>query len=97
MQETLNKKIEEIKLMSRDKKRVEIGLKETEAVRKENESDIKVKEARVKVLEASVDPELLALSELYYKLSMATSGLANTEKKVAKYERYIQINFKDKH
>jgi hypothetical protein len=97
LQETLNKKVEEIKMMTRDKKRLEIGLKETETARKEAEGEIRVKEIRLKSLESSADSELLNTSELYYKLSMASSALALAERKAAKYEKYIQVNFKDKH
>ena len=97
LQETLNKKIEEIKLMTRDKKRIESALKETEITRKELEGEIKVKEAKLKTLELSADPETLNIADLYYKLSLASSALAISEKKAAKYDRYIQTNFKDKH
>ena len=83
--------------MTRDKKRVEIGLKDTETAKKEAENEIRVKEARLKNIEATADPEILNLSELYYKLTLANSVLANTEKKAIKYEKYIQTNFKDKH
>ncbi|OMJ72175.1 hypothetical protein SteCoe_29441 [Stentor coeruleus] len=97
LQETLNKKIEEIKMMTRDKKRVEIAFKETESTRREVEGDIRVKEARLKTLEPTCDPDVLNLAEMYYKMTLAASNLALSEKKVAKYEKYIQANFKDKH
>ena len=83
--------------MTRDKKRVELGLKETETIRKDCENDVRVKEVKLKALELTADSEMLALAELHYKLSLSTSMLAISEKKVAKYERYIQTNFKDKH
>ena len=97
LQETLNKKIEEIKLMTRDKKRVELAIKETENVKREVESDIRVKENRAKGLEGSVEPEVLTLAELYYKLTLANFNLALSERKAGKYEKYIQANFKEKH
>jgi hypothetical protein len=83
--------------MTRDKKRVELAIKETENVKREVESDIRVKENRVKGLESSVEPEVLTIAELYYKLTLANFNLALSERKAAKYEKYIQTNFKDKH
>jgi hypothetical protein len=96
LQETLNKKVEEIKLMTRDKKRVEIALKETEAAKREAESDIRVKDAKLKSIETAADPEIANAADLYYKLALANANLAISEKKAAKYERYIQTNFKDR-
>ena len=89
--------MEEIKLMTRDKKRVEMAIKETENVKREVESDIRVKENKVKGMDGNVEPEILAIAELYYKLTLANFNLALSERKAAKYEKYIQTNFKDKH
>jgi hypothetical protein len=97
LQETLNKKIEEIKLITRDKKRVELAIKETENVKREVESDIRVKENRIKNFDGSIEPEVATIAELYYKLTLANFNLALSERKAAKYEKYIQVNFKDKH
>ena len=83
--------------MTRDKKRVELAIKETENLKREVESDIRVKENRVKGLESNVEPEVLTIAELYYKLTLANFNLALSERKAAKYEKYIQTNFKDKH
>jgi len=96
LQETLNKKIEEIKLMTRDKKRVEMAIKECENVKREVEGEIRVKEMKLKGFEGNLDNELMAVAELYYKLTLANFNLALSEKKAAKYEKYIQTNFKDK-
>ena len=69
--------------MTRDKKRVEMAIKETENVKREVESDIRVKENKVKGMDGNVEPEILAIAELYYKLTLANFNLALSERKAA--------------
>lgn len=82
-------------MMTRDKKRVEMAIRECENVKREVEGEIRVKEMKLKGLDG-VDSDLMGVADLYYKLTLANFNLALTEKKVAKYEKYIQTNFKDK-
>ena len=56
--------------MTRDRKRVELGLKETETIRKESENEVRVKEVKLKTLESTADAEMLVLAELHYRLSL---------------------------
>lgn len=83
-------------MMTRDKKRVEMAIRECENVKREVEGEIKVKEMKLKGLEGGVENDLMTVADLYYKLTLANFNLGLTEKKVAKYEKYIQTNFKDK-
>ena len=74
-----------------------MAIKETENVKREVEGEIRVKEGRMKGIEGNVETDVLAVAELYYKLTLANFNLALSERKAAKYEKYIQTNFKDKH
>jgi hypothetical protein len=85
-----------MKQLKKERKRLENAIRDSEASKRELEAENKALESKLKVLDGTADKELLTVAELQQQLTMANQMLAHSEKKVARYERYIQNNLKEK-
>lgn len=64
--------------------------------RRELEAKCKSKDAKLSVLLKGSTRECLGIAELYQSISTNNQILSQSEKKVSRYERYIQQNMRDR-
>jgi chromosome segregation ATPase len=90
LRETLDKKTDEYKLLTKEIKKLEAAIIEAKGQQRSLQREITGIDEKIAELAKVADPELVTAAELCKQIALLSSMLNYSQEKVVRYERYFQ-------